>query len=175
MSHALLISFFLTCSPEYYLVRSTDYKALRFVVFPFPCYLVLLTPKYLLSTLFLNTLTLHSSQSVRDLSFTSIQNNRQNYSSVCVNAYIVGSRQNVGKMANGMCAVIEMKWERVFISCVHRTWFSACVVLSLSCWPVSVINFFIIWQIYLRFENDHNCGTVIFSFQVCWNALMKYP
>jgi hypothetical protein len=42
----------------------------------------------LLSTLFSNTLRLCSSLNVKDGSFTPIQNNRQDYSSVYVNLYV---------------------------------------------------------------------------------------
>jgi hypothetical protein len=50
----------------------------------------LLGPNVLLSTLFSNTLSLCSSLSVRDQSFASIQNKRQNYISVYPNLCVFG-------------------------------------------------------------------------------------
>jgi hypothetical protein len=62
--HALPTSVFLIWSPEKYLVRNTDHKALRYVFFYIP---VLPLPfNILLSTLFSKTLSLRSSLNVSD-------------------------------------------------------------------------------------------------------------
>ena len=63
--HVMSISVFLTWSPEWYLVKSTEYKAPRYVVFSTPLLPhSLLGPNILLNTLFSKTLSLHSSLNV---------------------------------------------------------------------------------------------------------------
>jgi hypothetical protein len=62
--HVLPISVFLTWSPEWYLVRSTELKALCYAVFSTPLLPHSLGPNILLSTLFSKTLSLHSSLNV---------------------------------------------------------------------------------------------------------------
>ena len=78
--HAPHISSLLIWSPECYLVRSIDHKA--------PHYAISSNPVILPPSQFSKTLSLSSSLNERP-SFTPIQNNRQNYSSVYFNLDIL--------------------------------------------------------------------------------------
>jgi len=81
-----------------YLIAQTilreEYRSLSYSLCSFLHYLILssiLGLNILLSTLFSNTLSLRCSLNIGErLSFTPIQNNRQNYSSVYLNFYIFG-------------------------------------------------------------------------------------
>jgi hypothetical protein len=77
--HAPSISFFSILLPAQYWVRSTDHDAPHYEVFSTSCYLVPLRPKY-----FSQHPILKHPQCQRP-SFTPIQNNKQNYSSVYFN------------------------------------------------------------------------------------------
>jgi hypothetical protein len=65
--HVPPISVFMTWSPEWYLVRSTEHKARRYAVFSIPLLpRPFLGPNILLSTLFSKTLSRHSSLNISD-------------------------------------------------------------------------------------------------------------
>ena len=91
MQQAPRISFFLIWSRKLYLVRGTDHKTPRYVVFsPLPCYLVLLRPKYLSQHPILRHPQPTFLPQCQRPSSTPIQNKWQNCSSVCRNLYIFG-------------------------------------------------------------------------------------
>jgi len=68
----------------------------------------------------------------------------------------------VGKMANGMCTVTETEWEREFSFCAYIEHGSLHVLYYRKLLACFCDNFFIVWQMYLHFKNDHNCGNVNF-------------
>jgi hypothetical protein len=80
--HVLPISVFLTSSPEWYLVRSTELKLFVMQSSPLPCYLIPLGPKYPPQHSILENPQPSFLPQCEWPSFTPIQNNRQDYSSI---------------------------------------------------------------------------------------------
>ena len=80
--HVPLISFFSNSSPEKYLVGNTIIKLLIMYFSPLPCYLVPLRPKYSPQHPILKHPQPKFLPQCERPSFTPIQNNRQNYTSI---------------------------------------------------------------------------------------------
>jgi len=86
--HALTISFCLIWSPEKYFMKSTDYKAPRYVVFSTPFLTLPFQAQISSSAPFSRTPTSYVPPLCERSSFTPIQKEKQNYSSVYFNLHI---------------------------------------------------------------------------------------
>jgi len=88
--HAQPISFFSILSPAQYWVRSTNHIAPRYAISSIPPYLIPPRSKYSPQHHVLKHPQLPFLPQCQRPSFTPIQNNRQNYSSIYFNLYIFG-------------------------------------------------------------------------------------